>query len=284
MGKRDHTPGMSGGFSWCSGYPRCAVWLLLATLSLPFAKAATLVVEPVADTSIYRGDGFDNISDGAGPHIWVATIAGGVTRRALVRFDLSAIPPGSQINSATLRIFQSRARDEHVVALHRLTRSWGESTSNGGDAGVGASAAPGDATWTLAFFPASSWTTPGGDFVSAASAQTDVGQQGGYYTWSSTAALVADIKAWVDSPTGNFGWIMIGDEVTEQNAKRISSRQSAFAPVRPTLTIDYTPPPVADDGDIPLPAWALVLLGGGLAAVLGRRRNSARRSRVSRKR
>lgn len=275
---------MSGGFSVCPGWLRRSAWLLLLALSLPVAQAATLAVEPVADTSIYRGDGFDNVSDGAGPHIWVATTAGGVTRRALVRFDLSAIAPGSQINSATLRIYESRSRDVHAVALHRLTRSWGESTSNGGDAGVGAPAAPGDATWTRAFFPATSWTTPGGDFVSTASVQTEVGPQGGYYTWASTPTLVADVKAWVDAPTGNFGWIMIGNEVELQNAKRFSSRQSSEASVRPRLTIDYTPPVAGGDGgDIPLPAWALVLLGGGLAVALGRRRNGARHSRAFKK-
>ena len=90
--------------------------------------------------------------------------------------------------------------------------------------------------------------------------------------------------AWVDAPTGNFGWIMIGNEVELQNAKRFSSRQSSEASVRPRLTIDYTPPVAGGDGgDIPLPAWALVLLGGGLAAALGRRRNGARHSRAFKK-
>lgn len=277
LAKLHQAPGLSGGVARLLRCLRSAVQVLLVALLLPVAQAVTLVVEPVADTSIYRGDGFDNISDGAGPHIWVATTAGGVTRRALVRFDLSAIPTGSQINSATLRIFESRSRDVHAVALHRLTRSWGESASNGGDAGVGAPAAPGDATWTVAFFPGTPWATPGGDFVPVPSAQSDIGPQGGYYSWSSTPALVADVKAWVDAPAGNFGWIMIGDEVTLQNAKRFSSRQSSVPSVRPSLTIDYTPPPEADAAEVPLPAWALALLAIGLATCVGRRRNTVRR-------
>ena len=88
---------------------------------------------------------------------------------------------------------------------------------------------------------------------------------------------MADVKAWVDAPAGNFGWIMIGDEVTIQNAKRFSSRQSSVPSVRPSLTIDYTPPPEADAAEVPLPAWALALLAIGLATCVGRRRNTVRR-------
>ncbi len=277
FGRLPENPGISRGFFVISRRLQAlALFFLYACMMHPVA-AATLALEPVADTSIYRGDGFDNTSDGAGPHIWVSTTAGGVTRRALVRFDFSAIPSGAQINSAALQIYESRSRDVHPVALHRLLRSWGESTSNGGDAGVGAAAAPGDATWIRAFHPATSWVTPGGDFVPSASAQTEVGPQGAYYTWASTPTLVADVKAWVDNPGSNFGWIMVGDEQTLQNAKRFSSRHATVATVRPRLTIDYTPAPPGGDegGDIPLPAWALGLLGAAIVTLLrrGERRN-----------
>lgn len=232
------------------------------------AAADTLTFEPVADTSIYRGDGFDNVSDGVGENLWVATTAGGVTRRALLRFDLSAVPPGSAIASATLTLYHSRGRDTHVVSLHRVLTGWGEGASNGGGAGTGAPATAGDATWINARHPAIAWNTPGGDFVAAASAQLEVSGSivtSSFFTWGSTAATVADVKAWVDAPGSNFGWVVIGDEITLQNAKKFSSRQSTFAPVRPKLTVTFTPPPpAAESGDVPLPAWALALLGAGL--------------------
>ena len=229
-------------------------------------SAAILVVEPVADTSIFAGQ--SAISDGAGPHLWVATTAGGIARRALVRFDLASITPGSQINAVSLQIFESRAQDVHDVALHRLTRSWGESTSNGGDAGAGAAAAVGDATWTSAFYALISptlWATPGGDFAGTPSAVTEVGVQGAYYSWSSTPNLVADVKSWVDDPAGNFGWIMIGDEVTQRSAKRFSSSESGVASVRPSLMIDYTLAPVPEPGTVAMLLAGLGLLGASVA-------------------
>ncbi len=230
--------------------------------------AALLAVEPAADTSIFRGDGFDAISDGAGPNLWLATTAGGVTRRALVRFDLSAIAPGSQIDSVTLQIYESRARDVHDVALHRLTSAWGESTSNGGDAGAGAPAALGDATWISAYHQTRQWVTQGGDFVQVASAVAEVGVQGAFYRWDSTPSLVADVKSWIDNPTENFGWIMIGDEVTSQSAKRFSSRESTAASARPLLAIDYTLSPIPEPE-----TYAMLLAGlGVLARVVSRRR------------
>ena len=109
-------------------------------------------LQAVADTTIFANQGgdtaYDATSDGSGPNIWTSVLAAGVTRRALIRFDLSAIPTGSQVVSASLQLFVVRARDEHNLSLHRVLAPWGEGSSNGGDAGIGAPAQAGDATWS----------------------------------------------------------------------------------------------------------------------------------------
>ncbi len=105
-------------------------------------------------------------------------------------------------------------------------------------------------------------------------------RRGRRYTWvaelpqagAAPPRLVQDVQAWVASPAANHGWILIGKEVGAQNAKRFQSRDNAVAGTRPRLTVVYAlPEPPADDGDVPLPLWALVLLALGLARQVMRR-------------
>lgn len=257
--------------------------VLAGWLALPPDAAiaqATITLEPVADTTIFH-DGstaFDAVSDGSGPHVWTSTIASGAFRRAMLRFDVSTIPPGSVVQSARLTLYQSRSRGAHPVTVHRLLSAWGEAGSNGGDAGVGAPAQPGDATWIRRIHPATSWGAPGGDFVSTASASLVVANvAGAYFEWPSTAGLVADVQGWVNVPSTNHGWILVGDEVTSQSAKRFSSRNDPTPAVRPKLVVQYEPPPVVgSDADVPLPAWALAGIAALLGARLARRRVAPR--------
>jgi len=54
--------------------------------------------------------------------------------------------------------------------------------------------------------------------------------------------MVAAVQAWVDDPVSNHGWVLLGDEVVTQNARRILSRENA-GPGKPLLSIEFTPPP-----------------------------------------
>jgi hypothetical protein len=182
------------------------------------------------------------------------------------------VTPGSRVVSARLQLFEIRARDEHVVSLHRVLAAWGEAGSNGGDAGVGAAAQPGDATWSHRFWPTQTWSVRGGDFVASPSSSLSIALGPGAFTWPSTPQTVADVQRWLDQPSSNHGWMLIGDDLGLQNAKRFGSRNNTTATARPVLIVAYDQAPAAADVDIPLPGWALALLGAGLAAALLRRR------------
>jgi hypothetical protein len=216
--------------------------LLLAGLSLTASVARAQVVDCVSmrDNTLFQTtDG--SLSDGAGP-VFFAGDAGLVPRRGLVRFDVAAaIPPGSVITGATLTLNLSQAPNTNAVPmeLHRVTADWGEGTSST-SAGTGAPATPGDATWIHAFFPGTPWASAGGDFVSAASASRTVTGVGSY-TWAS-AGMVADVQAWLDDPAHNDGWLVLGDEIGNNTARRFDSRENATPTNRPKLTVTYTAP------------------------------------------
>jgi hypothetical protein len=264
--------------------PFAPAFALMASLLCTAGAAAQelqKVLVPSQDTSIYDGvAGSSGLSDGKGESLWLSVTAGGLNRRALLKFDLAGIPPGSKIEQVTLSLYESRARDEHVVNVHRLLEPWGEGASNGGSAGVGAPAQAGDATWMHRFHPNTAWSTPGGRFEAQVSASRSVGAPNERYSWSgqrppqggAVPKIVQDVQDWVDAPGTNHGWILVGDEGGLQNAKRFNSRENAVEP--PRLEVRYQAAAAGVDGDVPLPGWALVTLVGLLAAGLARRARS----------
>jgi hypothetical protein len=246
--------------------PKQLLWLrALALISLADpAPAAEIQLSPAADATLFAVEA--NRASGAGAHLFIGTIASGDPRRALLRFDLTGIPPGSTITAASLRVVVDRSAigssPDDTATAHRLLASWGESTSNSGGGGGGDAADPGDATWTERYFaasPAQPWNTPGGDYV-AQGASIPLTSTGAF-SWTNEPVLLADLQAWANDPSSNHGWLIRGNEASSQNAKRLISREGGAN--RPLLTLQYELP-AASSGDVPLPAWAL----GALAATL----------------
>ncbi|EHR69818.1 hypothetical protein BurJ1DRAFT_0942 [Burkholderiales bacterium JOSHI_001] len=248
---------------------RCILHVGAAALALSVAggaRADTLVLNPVQDASIFTGTPTsDSLAEGSGDYLWLSTTAEGLARRALLRFDLGAVPPGSVLRSARLVLYESRSRTDHPVAVHRLLASWTEGPANAGGSGTGVAASNGDVTWRLRSHPTLPWQQPGGDHLPNASATTLVGLPNQTYAWADAPGLVADVQQWVNAPADNHGWILIGDETNAQSAKRFESRNNAVAVNRPRLELVFDPPAPPAEGDVPLPLWALALL----AATLG---------------
>ena len=215
------------------------------------ASADVVDVPCSRDNTLYEAP-LGNLSNGACAAFFVGKTSAGTIRRGLVRFDLAGlVPAGSVVSEAQVTLTLSNTISlEHDVLLHRSLKDWGEAGSNSGlPGGRGAPAQVGDATWLHTFYDSALWGTPGGsgvgvdpDYVEAASAVTPVGGSLEGYVWGSTAALVADVQAWVDNPGTNFGWFVIGDELTAGSAKRFESRESLTAAARPVLRVTFTRP------------------------------------------
>jgi spore coat protein A len=238
----------------------CVLWLLLSTGFTAPARADVVNIDASKDNTMYSENGAR--SDGTGDGFFTGRTKNGVSRRGLIAFNVAVqIPPGSTINFVTLQLYASRTKNNtlRTTSLYRALRNWGESTSLAGQGGggQGGPAAPGDATWTCFQYPDSLWTSPGGDYATPASAATQVGSQAGY-SWTS-AQMAADVQNWLDSPATNFGWVVIGDEIIDESAKRFDSRTSGTIARRPSLVVDFTPPAGGQTGACCLPGDTCVV-------------------------
>ncbi len=258
---------------------RNAPWAALAATLLCGSVAAQTTIEltPSSDTSLFEEGALAN---GAGQHLFTGSIAFGPRRRALLRFDLSAIPAGATIEGVELALSMSRTISGTLtVRLHRVLAAWTEGPSDApGQEGIGAPAQPGEPTWDERAFMLDPWTTPGGDFDSIESAATPV-RDLGVYRWSAPG-MTADVQRWLDDAGSNHGWIVIGNEAAGfGTAKRFDSREHPDPAARPRLVVSFSgaaPPPPAP---APIPALhpaSLLLLAAALLCCgwrRGRRQN-----------
>lgn len=210
--------------------------------------ADSVIIGAVKDTTLYsEGDDFSN---GMGPSFFAGRTNNSSLRRSLIQFDIAgSIPAGSTINSVTLTLYMSRTRaGNQSIRLHRALAEWGEGASDAGiPGGSGSIAQDNDATWFWRFYNSANpalgpeWTNYGGDFSPTSTATQTVGGIG-YYTWVSNFAMISDVQGWLDSPSTNNGWFILGNELSNTTTKRFESRNSATPSLRPALNINYTPP------------------------------------------
>lgn len=240
--------------------------MALLALNHTALQADVAELPAMLDTTLFEDEN-GRLGNGAGQYLFVGRTwdENGIDkllRRALVKFDLGAVPGGSTISSVNFGITIDQvppAASSFIMSLHTVTENWGEGASNApGPEGRGTTAQVGDATWLHRFYDTDVWSTPGGDFapVAVASEQVSSGPQS--VLFPSSPQLVAAVQAWVDDPASNHGWILLGDEVVMQNARRILSRENS-GPGNPLLSIEFTPPP-----PVPVP----VMSNTGLLALI----------------
>jgi len=216
----------------------------LVVLSWPLCSLAAVANLTVTeDTFINSGSPGNN----AGTTGWFDAGrdgAGGV-RRDLLRFDLSGIPAGATVTSATLQLTVVKVPANGPVNstfdLFRMLAGWKEGTKTGNS---GAPATAGETTWNARILGTTNWTTPGAksDAAATASASTAVGSaDNATYSWTGPG-LTADVQLWVNDPAQNFGWLLTSrGESSSRSVRGFASRQSGAD--AGTLTVVYTPAP-----------------------------------------
>ncbi len=225
--------------------------IVLCLLALPLvgstADAITVTVDSIRDNTLYES-ATGSLSNGAGQHFFTGR-TGQVSdsrRRGLIHFDIAEfVPSGATIESVQLTLHMSKTpigAGTRTVELRRVLEDWGEGASDPlGNEGAGTTAATDDATWVHTFFDTSTWNVTGGSFTLTPSAAIDVGGVG-FYTWGSTVQMVSDVQGWLDDPSTNFGWLLLGDESTTMTAKRFDTHEHPTASDRPELVVEYSLP------------------------------------------
>ncbi len=219
------------------------VGALLLALATSAAMAEMVTINASRDATLIE-DPAGSLANGAGPALFAGRTGQATNgiRRALVHFELAdELPRNAVIDRVFLTLHLTPSNEVPAsVAVHRVLDDWSEGAAFSSGGG-GAPAEAGDSTWLHTVYAHGFWVIAGGQFVAAASADTLVADVD-FYTWQSTPQLVADVRLWLKAPERNFGWMIVGDEITPQSVKRFDSRESTTPEFRPALTVEYRLP------------------------------------------
>jgi hypothetical protein len=206
---------------------------MFAAVAVMSAFADTVTIKPSGDSGIEQHNPDFNL--GGSSEVVAGTLgssAGFEIRRALFKFDLQGqIPPGSTIDSVTLRVsvvFRlPLSPASSNFDLRRILQPWDENA----------------VTWNSRLSGVL-WDTPGAADASdtAGVASSSVFVSGlGNYTFPSTPAMVADVQGWLNDPSSSFGWLLLTErEATPRTARHFATREDSVN--FPRLVINYTPP------------------------------------------
>jgi len=147
--------------------------------------------------------------------------------RSLLQFDLSQIPAGACVGSATLQLtLVSVGTSSRTYGVYRVTQSWteGNGLNNSG------------ATWATRN-GVTPWTAPGGDAVTTATAVAATGiTAGATLQWDVTA----DVAAFIADAVPNEGWLLKDANEGTGTQFRFASREGSPSPSVPHLELAFT--------------------------------------------
>lgn len=202
----------------------------------PSQQGTTVSISNAFDNQITGPSGDDALWNRGGyPTVAVGKTAAG-QQRTLIKFDVSSIPAGSSVVSATLKLTCVSAvsgTTNNAIQAYPLLRSWNEGSAS-----------------TFVLNNASSWlysdypTTWAGAGASASGdhAVNAIGSQT-ISTCSNTAYSIIlspqTVSNWLSNPNQNYGMVLVGDESVSTSNKIIASSENPTTAYRPQLIVVY---------------------------------------------
>ena len=196
-----------------------------------------------------------NTNYGTDINIEISDYGVGDTSNVLIEFDVSSIPAGSTIDSATLSIYNPLLVGSFTMAIYRLLVSWTEA----------------GATWNSRN-GTNNWSTAGaqGSGTDHAKSATQSGVAASASSSWTNFTVTDDVQAFVDGTT-NYGWVIDPDSAPSSDyALYWSSDYVDNTALRPKLVVEYSRVLALDTGEYALTGQAAGLLAArALAADAG---------------
>ena len=202
---------------------RVAAVATLTVLAISAATADDLTFYPTDDT--YIAMKYPNSVYGAREYLVAENRYGHPShpayweRDVLVRFDLSAMPPGAEVSSATLHLYYYAWHDNNpagrVLTCYRVRSDWNEDTVN--------------------------WNTQPGHAAQPTSSSIVPSSPGTWMEWDVTS----DVQAFAnDQSADNYGWEIM-DEVPwgTYNVPWTKFRSKEYGSFIPYLSVTVVPEP-----------------------------------------
>jgi hypothetical protein len=240
-----------------------AVCVSLFAIGVSSVRADLLAnISSTGDNTLFQA----NNNDLGDPGIFAGTDGGTLFKYGLMAFNISTIPAGATITSATLDLYIGMVAGSsgsnvtdfgplRTISLYDESQAWGASTnvasaSSFNGHGQGSAANPGDATWNYAAYNTTAWST--GDPANITSTSTSLattsgieGTNGAEVQWTSTA-LATEVQGWVNTPSTNNGLVVVNDDSTDATdflafwgAQGAANAKNGMAPV---LAVTYVVP------------------------------------------
>ena len=182
---------------------------------VPTPTPTTLTLVSVQDTELVASLPDEPRGDQPFMRVGSDAVIRGV-QRALVQFDLSALPAGAVVNSAALELFlnaSSQPSQSMGMTSYRVTRAWTESSAT--------------------------WNGTADAFAEAYGSVTVFADENQKFVSLDVTGLA---QAWANGNQTNYGIMLRGAEGGETNWKQFGTRELGPG-FEPRLVIQYSPPP-----------------------------------------
>ena len=196
---------------------------------------STVTINPTADTYLNIDAMVHAPEESLNVYTWPDDK---IANAIVMKFDLSTIPPGSAISSATLNLYlrktDATSDPTYTVAVHKVVNKNPVIASATGSTYDGVN----------------SWTPNSCCYNNVPLAQADIGpavdtksidKTLGFKQWDVTAI----VQDWFAHPSSNFGLLVNSDPTkVADRFRQFSSSENPETSQRPYLTVVYTPNPV----------------------------------------